>query len=69
MNADFLRIRNKKIFLCSLADIGKRLKLQQFIAKKANVLYDKVNLEPTVEATKPQLGGPGIINIIFISRF
>ncbi|XP_033207659.1 tetratricopeptide repeat protein 14 homolog [Belonocnema kinseyi] len=42
----------------SLADIGKRLKLQQFIAKKANVLYDKANLEATVEATKPQLGGP-----------
>lgn len=49
--------------LCSFSDRGKRLKLQQFIAKKADALYDKSNLETTVEPIKQQLGDEGIMNI------
>lgn len=49
-----------KIFiLCSFSDRGKRLKLQQFIAKKADALYDKTNLETTAEPIKQQLGDEG----------
>lgn len=40
----------------SFGDRGKRLKLQQFLAKKADALYDKSNLEKTVEPIKQELG-------------
>lgn len=51
----------------SFGDRGKRLKLQQFLAKKADALYDKSNLEKTVEPTKQELGdeGKGSLDSIF----
>lgn len=43
----------------SFGDRGKRLKLQQFIAKKADALYDKSNLEKTVDPIKQEIGDEG----------
>ncbi|XP_032454896.1 tetratricopeptide repeat protein 14 homolog isoform X6 [Nasonia vitripennis] len=40
----------------SFSDRGKRLKLQQFIAKKADTLYDKSNLIRTADPIKQELG-------------
>ena len=47
--------------LYSATDRGKRLKLQQFIAKKADTLYDKSNLEKTSDVVKQELGDEGIL--------
>lgn len=47
------------VFFSSFGDRGKRLKLQQFLAKKADALYDKSNLEKTTESIKQQLGDEG----------
>lgn len=43
----------------SFGDRGKRLKLQQFLAKKADALYDKANLEKSTECVKQELGDEG----------
>jgi hypothetical protein len=43
----------------SFGDRGKRLKLQQFLAKKADALYDKANLDKSVECIKQELGDEG----------
>ncbi|KAJ8683624.1 hypothetical protein QAD02_019416 [Eretmocerus hayati] len=40
----------------SFSDRGKRLKLQQFLAKKADALYDKTNLLRTADPIKQELG-------------
>lgn len=40
--------------LYSFGDRGKRLKLQQFLAKKADTLYDKTNLEKAAECIKQE---------------
>lgn len=47
---------------CSFSDRGKRLKLQQFLAKKADALYDKSNLLKTAEPIKQELGDEGNTN-------
>jgi len=47
------------LVLYSFGDRGKRLKLQQFVAKKADTLYDKTNLEKTTECSKQELGDEG----------
>lgn len=62
---------NKFSILCSFSDRGKRLKLQQFIAKKADALYDKTNLETTAEPIKQQLGdeGKNLINLCLITFY
>lgn len=43
----------------SFGDRGKRLKLQQFITKKADELYDKSNLEKSAESNKLELVDEG----------
>lgn len=53
---------------CSFGDRGKRLKLQQFLAKKADALYDKANLEKSAECVKQELGDEGN-NFLEILRF
>lgn len=53
---------------CSFGDRGKRLKLQQFLAKKADALYDKANLEKPTECIKQELGDEGN-NFLDISFF
>ncbi|XP_044001317.1 uncharacterized protein DDB_G0290685-like isoform X2 [Aphidius gifuensis] len=40
----------------SFGDRGKRLKLQQFIAKKADTLYDKTNLDKTNQSINLETG-------------
>lgn len=45
--------------MLSFSDRGKRLKLQQFIAKKADTLYDKSNLNRTADPIKQELGDEG----------
>lgn len=45
----------------SFSDRGKRLKLQQFLAKKADALYDKSNLLKTADPIKQELGDEGNI--------
>lgn len=57
---------------CSFGDRGKRLKLQQFLAKKADALYDKANLEKSAECIKQELGDEGnnfLKNISFFFFF
>lgn len=39
----------------SFGDRGKRLRLQQFLAKKADALYDKANLKKSAECLKQEL--------------
>lgn len=51
-------------FFCSFSDRGKRLKLQQFIAKKADTLYDKSNLEKSFEPIKQELGDEGNFRLL-----
>lgn len=53
------------LFHNSFGDRGKRLKLQQFLAKKADALYDKSNLEKTVEPIKQELGDEGTVLLLF----
>ena len=53
----------------SFGDRGKRLKLQQFLAKKADALYDKSNLEKTVEPIKQELGDEGTIPLLSDTRW
>lgn len=48
----------------SFGDRGKRLKLQQFIAKKADTLYDKSNFDRTVEPVKQELGDEGNLHYV-----
>lgn len=43
----------------SFGDRGKRLKLQQFLAKKADDLYDKANLEKSAEYVKQEIDDEG----------
>lgn len=51
-------------FFNSFGDRGKRLKLQQFLTKKADALYDKSNLEKTVEPIKQELGDEGTVSLL-----
>jgi hypothetical protein len=47
--------------LISFSDRSKRLKLQQFLAKKADALYDKSNLIKSADSIKQEIGDEGII--------
>lgn len=62
-------IIKKKLFFYSFGDRGKRLKLQQFIAKKADTLYDKSNLDRNNEPIKQELGDEGNFYNIKYQRF
>lgn len=50
----FIETKLSTFCLYSFGDRGKRLKLQQFLAKKADALYDKANLEKTAECIKQE---------------
>lgn len=43
----------------SFGDRGKRLKLQQFLTKKADDLYDKANLEKSSDCVKQEMDDEG----------
>lgn len=62
LNASY--VQTCYFFFNSFGDRGKRLKLQQFLAKKADALYDKSNLEKTVEPIKQELGDEGTVSLL-----